>query len=155
MNKGNWLRIDEIIGDKASKFDINQIKDKIKACLPIQQYNEYCDVQDEINRTLTKQNTSIIKEFEGNKTMLDFLLECSEKHKLDILIIQDGNKTYASQKQISEIIEMIQVKVDRFELNSLYEMKSNKTDINVIISVLDKLHDQIKQTVNVNMSTVK
>lgn len=155
MNKGNWLRIDEIIGDKASKFDINQIKDKIKACLPIQQYNEYCEVQDEMNKALSKQNTSIIKEFEGNKTMLDFLSECNEKHKLDILMIQDANKTHASQKQIIEIIEMIQIKVDRFELNSLYEMKSNKTDLNVIISVLDKLHDQIKQTVNVIMSTAK
>jgi len=34
-NKANWLRIDELLGDKASKFNLKSIKDKVDQCLPL------------------------------------------------------------------------------------------------------------------------
>lgn len=90
QNKSNWLRIDEILGDKASKFDFKIVKERVDECLPFKVYNEYMDVQEEMNKTLHEQNKEIAKDFTGIKTMTDFLLECTEKAKIDIAHMQDS-----------------------------------------------------------------
>lgn len=92
INKANWLRIDELLGDKASKFDVRGIKDKVELCLPLKIYHEQVDVQDEINKTLHDQIKEISQNISGSKTMVDFLIECTDKSKLDIAALQDSQR---------------------------------------------------------------
>lgn len=92
INKANWLRIDELLGDKASKFDVKGIKDKVDLCLPLKIYQEQIDVQDEINKTLNDQIKDVSHSISGHKTMVDFLLECTEKAKVDIAALQDSQR---------------------------------------------------------------
>lgn len=44
----------------------------------------------------------------------------------------------------------MKIKVDRFELNKIYELKSNKDDITILMNVMTKLHYHIKQQSTVN-----
>jgi len=91
-NKANWIRIDELLGDKASKFNLKSIKDKVDQCIPLKMYHEQMDVQDEMNKTLNDQFKEITQNLTGQKTMADFLLECTEKAKLDIAALQDSQR---------------------------------------------------------------
>jgi len=50
------------------------------------------DVQDEMNKTLNDQFKEITQNLTGQKTMADFLLECTEKAKLDIAALQDSQR---------------------------------------------------------------
>lgn len=44
----------------------------------------------------------------------------------------------------------MKIKVDRFELNKIYELKSNKQDIGLLMSIMEKIHDHIKQQSTIN-----
>lgn len=99
------------------------------------------EVQDEINKTLLDQNKTIVKDMEVQKTTTDYLMESNESFKMDINILKDNERSFVNFKQLSEVSDLINVKVDRFELNKLYEMKSNKNDINTLVKVMGHLHD--------------
>lgn len=118
-NKANWIRIDELLGDKASKFNLKSIKDKVDQCIPLKMQHEQMDVQDEMNKTLNDQFKEITQNLTGQKTMADFLLECTEKAKLDIAALQDSQRNQVTQYQISEVVDEMKIKVDRFELNKI------------------------------------
>jgi len=51
--------------------------------------------------------------------MSDFLLECTERAKIDISLIEDSIKKFITKNMLNELYETINVKVDRFELNQL------------------------------------
>jgi len=56
---------------------------------------------------------------------------------------------------LSEINEMLNIKVDRFELNKLFELKTNKDDFLILMELINKLHTHSKQQSGINLSTIK
>lgn len=67
-----------------------------------------------------------------------------------------GNQAdFVSPEDIANLKEQILVKVDRYELNKLYDVKSNKEDIKLLINAIDYVHKQLEFSTQVSLSAVR
>lgn len=65
------------------------------------------------------------------------------------------NNNIVKISDIELLKDELMTKADRYELSSLYDCKSNKEDIGLVINILQQLHKQILQISTINLSTVK
>jgi len=57
--------------------------------------------------------------------------------EIELNEVRGNQADFVSPEDIANLKEQIMVKVDRYELNKLYDVKSNKEDIKLLINAID------------------
>jgi len=136
-SKRQMVRFDEIILDKASKYDLKSLEKKIDKCMAKDIYDVHIEKYKEFSENTTKKiinlETIIVNDeklINNNKIQIDAFTNELEKIKVKQLQV-------ITNDDLSEIREKIDTKADKIEIAQIYDIKSNKVDITALIKSID------------------
>lgn len=131
-------RFDEIILDKASKFDVLKISKRLDAV------SNHANSEIKIDEIVTKLNLIVAERGEKEEIMRSIqtqIIDISEKltrranDSIDIKMIKE---------KIFEIVNQLSCKIDRSEILKTLEEKAGMKDINSLTYSIEAVHNQIK-----------
>jgi len=132
-------RFDEIISDKANKYDILNIQKILKNCLNADEYLESIKKQDHINDVLNRRTKELIIHFEKHESIFINHNESFEQINKDIDELRAKSTGTVNKKELDLINELLLTKVNNYDLSEVYNMKSNKEEIQMLIGLIGQL----------------
>jgi len=142
-NKVSIYRMDELILDKANKYDVMKITKLLNKTVHCDEFYSFLDKQDRINAVLNERSKSLINEISVNKTLCEFINEQVNKFIKEVNVIADKQSQNVNIDQLNSVRELINMKADHIDLRQLYELKVNKDDLATITNTMDFMHKQL------------
>ena len=137
-------RFDEVILAKASKVSVEAIENKLADYTQMVEYLNFKEKQtlfeNSTNITFKSINESLLEV--SNK--IDTEIKLAVKKATSYLLNEIKKSTDKGYVNKDTVLDMIWDKVDKIELFTLLEHKSNKNDVETGLKAVDIMHKQIK-----------
>lgn len=141
--ENNLQRFDDIILEKANKYDIIKINNKINKLLLTEIFDLEISKQTSANAAFESKINNIIRDFNAMNIKTDISNTKIINLIKSAIEIKDKFKTAVTINEIYEIKNILNSKAELADISQLYDVKTNKTDTENLMSAVDHLHKQM------------
>ncbi|CAI2383375.1 unnamed protein product [Moneuplotes crassus] len=145
QNKEIIRRFDEIMSTKANKVSLDPIKHQVDQCLKASMFNENLKQFEDRFQAHHAVVDDLKQQFEAlNKVVGIEIFSAVKKGIKEVRNEMKMNNSKENTVTFKDVDDIISGKVERSELISLLDFKSNKIDTDTSMKAIDILHKQIK-----------
>lgn len=115
-SKRQMVRFDEIVLDKASKYDIVSLNKKVDKCLIKSDFDLHIEKYDKFSENLTGRTTTLEDDGQNKAKLIKTNKDSITHLQNEILIIKEKQQDVITNEDLNEIRERIDTKADKVEI---------------------------------------